>query len=125
MVSTTPLPTLVTVAVVVPVVAVARAVVDVAVARVVAVVVAVVARVVAALPAVPAPSSAAVPVAVLSTPKTSLPSRLLAPKSVAPELHSPCGPLMLFHEQENGYHDMLKEMRAGNVIGSEIMWDDS
>jgi hypothetical protein len=96
MASTTPLPTLVTVAVVVPVVAVARAVVDVAVVRVVAVVVAAVARVVAVLPLVPAPSSAAVPVVVPSTPRTSLPSRPSAPKLVAPELHSPCGPLMLF-----------------------------
>lgn len=88
MVSTTPPLTLVTAAVVVPVVAVVRDVVDVAAVRAVAVVAVDVARVVAVPPAVPAPSSAAVPVAVLSTPRTSLLSRPSAPKLLGPsELH--------------------------------------
>lgn len=91
MASTTPPPTLVTVAVVVPVVAVVRDVVDVVAARAVAVVDVAVARVAVVPPAVPAPSSAAVPVAVLSTPRTSLLSRPSAPKLGPSELHHSCG----------------------------------
>ena len=99
MASTTPPPTPVTVAVVVPVVAVVRDVVDVAAVRAVAVVDVAVARVVA-LPAVPAPSSAAVPVAVLSTPRTSLLSRPSAPKLGPSELHRSCGRELLTTNSE-------------------------
>jgi hypothetical protein len=67
-----------------------RDVVDVVAARAVAVAAVDVARVVVVPPAVPAPSSAAVPVAVLSTPRTSLLSRLSAPKSAAPNPHFEC-----------------------------------
>jgi len=91
MASTTPLPTLEIVAVVVPVVDVVRDVVDVDAVRAVAVVAVDVARVVVVPPAVPAPSSAAVPVAVLSTPRTSLLSRPSAPKLGPSELHHSCG----------------------------------
>ena len=71
-------------------VAVVRDVVDVAVVRAVAVVAVAVARAVVP-PAVPALSSAAVPVAVLSTPRTSLLSRPSAPKFGPSELHLSCG----------------------------------
>jgi hypothetical protein len=73
------------------VVAVVRDVVDVAVVRAVAVVAVDVARAAVVPPAVPAPSSAAVPVAVLSTPRTSLLSRPSAPKLGRSELHLSCG----------------------------------
>ena len=100
MASTTPPPTPVTVAVVVPVVAVVRDVVDVAAVRAVAVVAVDVARVVVVPPAVPAPSSAAVPVAVLSTPRTSLLSRPSAPKLGPSELHRSCGRELLTTNSE-------------------------
>jgi hypothetical protein len=30
-----------------------------------------------------------------------------------------------FYEQENGYHDMLKDNESRNVIGSEFMLNDA